>query len=143
MKTPEELKKRNRGYQEKYYSTHPGSRERINSRYYQKTKVKKRGINHKYYRGTKTKKKETNRIANLVRIGITPSLYDSIERLQGGVCAICGSVSKSGRKLAVDHNHATGKVRGLLCLKCNVALGLMSDNPDLLISAVSYLRERN
>jgi len=59
-------------------------------------------------------------------------------------CRICGSegfvISRNGKaKLAVDHNHLTGEVRGLLCHNCNRALGLFGDNPDIIRKAVEYL----
>lgn len=53
--------------------------------------------------------------------GITLEQYDEMFRQQGGACAVCGSVPKKNR-LSVDHDHATGKVRGLLCMNCNIAL---------------------
>ena len=46
---------------------------------------------------------------------------------QGGVCAICGNKERNNRNLSVDHNHDTGKVRGLLCELCNRKLGTMED----------------
>lgn len=52
------------------------------------------------------------------RFGITEDEYDGLLRSQGGVCALCRSLPK-GKHLAVDHDHTTGKVRGLLCAVCN------------------------
>lgn len=57
---------------------------------------------------------------------------------QGGVCAICEQPEPK-KRLAVDHDHTTGAVRALLCSKCNVALGLMSDDPARLRVAAHYL----
>jgi hypothetical protein len=70
--------------------------------------------------------------------GITPEEYDALLRLQNGVCKICGRTAGK-RRLSVDHDHATGVVRGLLCNPCNVALGLLDENPETLRSAIRYL----
>lgn len=59
---------------------------------------------------------------------------------QGGSCAICGSMPESNATLHVDHCHATGRVRGLLCNKCNRALGYFRDSPQTLLRAAAYLR---
>lgn len=59
---------------------------------------------------------------------------------QGGGCAICGKQCPTGRALAVDHDHDTGEIRGLLCYKHNTALGLL-DSIELLTAAISYLRK--
>ncbi len=68
-------------------------------------------------------------------------------KAQGSVCAICGSKETTVnakndkiQKLSVDHDHATGKVRGLLCTACNKALGLLSDDLDKILKAHEYLR---
>lgn len=58
-----------------------------------------------------------------VRYGITPEDYIFLFEAQGGVCAICGNENTGGRNLCVDHNHETGKVRGLLCTSCNTGVG--------------------
>lgn len=59
---------------------------------------------------------------------------------QGGCCAICKA--PKGNKLCVDHDHRTGKVRGLLCSNCNAGLGMFKDSEDLLQSAKGYLNNR-
>lgn len=76
---------------------------------------------------------------NLKRYGISASDYLWVLDVQGGVCAICKRPPK-GKRLAVDHDHKTGKVRGLLCSKCNTLLGNADDQPLILLSAVEYLR---
>ena len=63
--------------------------------------------------------------------------YKEMLESQGGVCAICGAMPKG--RLAVDHDHATGQVRGLLCSPCNVALGFLRDDPIRLKAAIAYL----
>lgn len=74
--------------------------------------------------------------------GITESDYLLMYENQQGVCAICfgKSTLKSGR-LAVDHCHKTGKIRGLLCRHCNSGLGLFRDNAENLDRAIKYLRK--
>ena len=54
---------------------------------------------------------------------------------QGGRCAIC----KVGAPSDIDHDHKTNQLRGVLCLKCNVGLGMFEDNMDYLVSAIEYL----
>ena len=73
------------------------------------------------------------------RYGITLSDYDALLESQGGVCAICGGAERSGRPLYVDHCHATGKVRGLLCNLCNKGLGHFRDKVSTVLLAASYL----
>lgn len=61
-----------------------------------------------------------------------------MEAAQSERCAICREVPAKGR-LQVDHDHATGRIRGLLCGNCNKAMGLFRDDPERLRSAISYL----
>ena len=79
--------------------------------------------------------------------GITLDDYELLMDAQGGVCAICGRaehrLSTSNQRtmrLAVDHDHATAKIRGLLCSMCNHAIGYLDDSPVLLQRAIEYLR---
>jgi hypothetical protein len=74
--------------------------------------------------------------------GITISEYDAMLSRQKGVCAICEKPNryKDGRRLAVDHDHATGKVRGLLCGRCNKGIGLLQESIPTIERAIVYLR---
>lgn len=73
------------------------------------------------------------------RYGISSEQYLLLLEDQKEVCKICGLFCKTGRSLAVDHNHETGKVRGLLCSSCNVGLGNFKDDTNLLKKAIEYL----
>lgn len=75
--------------------------------------------------------------------GISLEDYDLKLEEQKGVCAICGGLCKSGKRLAVDHDHKTGNIRDLLCGNCNGGLGKFQDNPELLIKAADYLRKHS
>ena len=72
------------------------------------------------------------------RYGLTWQTYQAILARQGQACAICGTAE---RPLCIDHCHATGKVRGLLCGPCNRGLGCYRDGPNLLRAAAAYLDE--
>ena len=74
--------------------------------------------------------------------GITLDFYEHMLHNQQYSCAICKVESKSlDKMLAVDHDHSTGRVRGLLCKDCNTALGIFKDNKEALKSAIKYLEE--
>lgn len=84
---------------------------------------------------------------DLAKYGLTLEQYEVMLDEQGGVCAICGqdepaAHGRTGKKflLSVDHCHETGRVRGLLCQKCNRAVGLLGDRVDLLEKAIAYLK---
>lgn len=73
------------------------------------------------------------------KYGITRAEWEAMEMAQGGVCAICGR-KPGARGLATDHDHDTGVVRGLLCIRCNAALGSFGDSIEGLQRAIAYLR---
>ena len=76
------------------------------------------------------------------KYGLMLADYERLYLRQGGRCAICGSRESHGKteQFTVDHDHKTGKVRALLCNKCNPALGLMDDDPERLEKAAQYIR---
>ena len=80
------------------------------------------------------------------KYGLTLAEYDELLTSQGGKCAVCGAdnsgcSNKDGtyQPMYVDHDHKTGKVRGLLCSRCNTALGYVHDDPGILIKLAAYL----
>ena len=97
-----------------------------------------------------TEATESYKDKTLIRkYGITLDDYNLMLEDQGGVCAICGlaeyAKSNSGndgtKLMAVDHNHESGTVRGLLCARCNMAIGLLMDDRRVLLSAIEYLED--
>jgi hypothetical protein len=75
--------------------------------------------------------------------GITEKYYDILLEKQKYKCAICKIYRHitDGKKLAIDHCHDTGVVRGLLCHMCNNALGLLRDDTEIINNAIKYLDE--
>lgn len=82
----------------------------------------------------------------LRNFGLTAEQYAEMLLAQGNKCAICGNEETATRmgnvkSLAVDHDHKTGKVRGLLCNECNQGLGKFRDSREMLLSAARYLEQ--
>lgn len=118
----------------------------------------RRAYNRKWYAANKGKVKERSRQwaqinrearrtiyrRNSLRdnFGMTLPDYDALLEKQGFKCAICASPSSKrndGKVFCVDHCHETGRIRGLLCHPCNVALGLLGDDPHRLQCGITYL----
>ena len=92
--------------------------------------------------------KSSNRNCKLKKAyGISTSDFDELLKAQGGVCAICKQAPSrtafNTQRLHVDHNHGTGKIRGLLCLNCNRGIGAFQDNFELLHLAATYLEKHD
>ena len=88
--------------------------------------------NHRTPESTKRKHLKAN-------YGITLEEFNIMLSVQNGGCFICGGVNANGRALHVDHDHATGRVRKLLCATCNTALGHCKENPNTLRAMLSYV----
>ena len=87
-------------------------------------------------------KRRTYRKALLRKYGLTLGDYERMLFEQDERCAICESPEcDSNNSMAVDHDHQTGKVRGILCRRCNLVLGKMEDDPSLLEAAAAYLKK--
>jgi hypothetical protein len=133
--------------EEQYYWKKAGDRHSHSCRAcYQ---LKRRGYQIDYFATGPGKEKARNRHCPEKRseyivksYGLTLDKYNQMVKVQGGGCAICGSKqakTKRNGRFCVDHNHATGEVRGLLCAPCNRGIGLLGDNPDTLKLAAEYL----
>jgi hypothetical protein len=84
--------------------------------------------------------KERAREGHLKRkYGLSLEEYEAMLTSQGGGCAICAAPPRDCFPLHVDHDHSTGRTRGLLCFTCNNALGDFNDDPDLLHAALCYV----
>lgn len=74
------------------------------------------------------------------KFGISAVDYDAMLLAQGGTCALCRKPPGPRRKLAVDHDHDTGRIRGLLCAHCNTSLGALGDTPAAIEKVLAYVR---
>lgn len=77
----------------------------------------------------------------LATYGLVLGQYDLLKASQNGTCALCQRATGATKKLAVDHDHKSGFVRGLLCSLCNNILGHARDNPEFFLRAAQYLKE--
>ena len=82
---------------------------------------------------------EKRKAQRIKKYGLTLDQFNDMRRSQGDKCAICASAVE---KFHIDHCHATGVVRGLLCESCNMGIGKFYDNPEWLESAARYVREK-
>jgi len=99
----------------------------------------------KKYRQKNFERKRNNHY--MLKYGISLDKYNELFKNQNGLCAICGGIERVWcwgklRPLAVDHNHETGEIRGLLCCNCNRALGLLGDNTKTIKNMLDYLGEK-
>jgi len=115
--------------------------------YYRRNQKRERKKKNDYYKkhGQSEKYKNQRRASKLkCKYDITLEDYNKMFEAQGGCCLICGKSQKElGQRLRVDHSHETGKIRGLLCVKCNLGLGCFdidNEGAELLCSAISYIK---
>ena len=133
--------------QELELSDFPIARQRNDGSYNYRPTCKKcttkQNLDTYHNKGGKEKQKKRSFKNNLKKYGITPEIYQKMLTHQEGKCAICFSsevlIAKKSYNLFVDHDHETGKVRGLLCHHCNAGLGYFKDNEQSLKKAIEYL----
>jgi len=147
-----------REYGRRWHEANPGKKAAFDRRYYERNGDKIRAkVLERYYENHEQNLEAARRKRDADRprlrayefqrslrrhYGITEQDYADLLAAQEGVCAICGKECATGKRLAVDHNHATGNVRGLLCQACNLALGQFRESRELLAAAIAYLEER-
>jgi hypothetical protein len=104
--------------------------------YAQANREKVKATSRAWYAANKDRARATSRRLKLKGYGLTVEQFGEMLALQQGACLIC---LQQMLIPVVDHDHVTGRVRGLLCRKCNSALGLLQDSPTVLRRAVRYL----
>lgn len=84
---------------------------------------------------------EERRERRLKYLGFGPGTFELALRVQSNRCAICSAdfAGMESKRIHADHDHATGRARGVLCGNCNVAIGLLKESPERLLAAVRYL----
>lgn len=116
-------------------------------RRYQQTE-RGRAKNREYVRawrerqGDSYREKERIRVRERVRrvnYGCTPEMFDALLASQDGKCAVCGGLPSRKQTWHVDHDHDTGKIRGILCHSCNAVLGWSRESREILALAAEYL----
>ena len=103
-------------------------------------------ISKRYYDSNKelhNKRASENRL--LRTLGISQEEYDSLMLKHDGRCDICGTTEPGGphKKFNLDHDHSTGKIRGVLCRRCNTSLGQFEDSVSLMKKAIKYLEDHD
>lgn len=123
-----------RAYQKLYRETHKSK-----NRWHQADPVKQKQYHTKWLNTEKGK--ATSRRNNLKRkYGINETEYDRLLAKQDKQCAIC-KIDVTPKRLCVDHDHDNGRIRGLLCRSCNLAIGLLKHNPTSLKNGILYLEK--
>ena len=133
----EHINRQHSEYMKKYLQN-PNNKEHLKkkAREYQRVRL---NISESNFRGpNKLEKGQTkythSQIDKMSRYGLTPEQFDNLPDR----CEVCGSTAN----LCIDHNHITGKFRGVLCNNCNIALGHLHDNPEVIIKLFKYIKEK-
>jgi hypothetical protein len=122
----------------KYRAAHPG----WNAAKYQRFRARHPGRLQDIAAKSRKKCVMTTRAGHLKRVyGLTPDTFVALLEAQGFCCAICAKALVNDRTTSVDHNHKTGRVRGLLCRHCNTGIGLLGDSSVRVAVAAEYLRK--
>lgn len=106
----------------------------------EKERAKELKYERNYRASNPDKMFELSRIKRAQRYGLSADEYDAIIASANGKCNLC---ERDDRKLVVDHCHASGKIRGVLCTACNTSIGKLGDTYEALIVAAEYIRDRS
>lgn len=139
-KDPEKAREAQRRYRDR----HKDKIKELKKTWYQNESVETKE-NKKIYRRRWEKdnriRKEAYRIRRKFKIALIDAMV-LVERRIKEACNACGIESKGGHLSHIDHDHRTGKIRGILCHNCNVTLGQMNDNITRLKNLIAYLEEK-
>jgi len=128
-----------KSYNVKYYTIHRKKMLRRSRKWNKLNPEKVAKAIKNYGKVHPEKVKERGRNQHLKKYKLTTKEYNRMVKAQGGVCAICGEPERMQRALSVDHDHFTGEVRGLVCSRCNSAMGFADDSPMRLRKMADYI----
>jgi len=104
---------------------------------------KYRGADNPRWKGGEKTKRMRQKATNLKRYyGLAIEDFWALIAKQGGVCAVCGLADWGIKGPCVDHDHITGRIRGILCIRCNTAIGLLRENLAISKAVTNYLELR-
>ena len=129
-------------YYKEYNKTHREQRLAQYKKYNSTHKEQRKKYNKEYQ---KTHKEYLKQYFIKYKYGLSKTEYDNLLLSQNNRCAICKEPldSQNPHNVIIDHNHLTGKIRGILCRKCNLAIGQLRDNPEYAYNAFLYLKEND
>ena len=146
--TPHNEARRRRYAEDSDYRAKENARNRANYKAHRQERIERQLKYDKAHRQQRLERQrqwwqsigpQRRRCQQLKHYGITLEAYEKLLELQGGACAICRE--KFTATPYVDHCHVTGKVRGLVCRRCNTGLGCFRDDERLMIAAIAHLRK--
>ena len=138
----EEIRVRNK----KWAEEHPERMKELQKAHQEQDREKVIKRSREWYRNNKERASRNSRASKLRQYGLTMETYDAMMEEQKWHCPICGvelNKEETATSPRIDHNHETGQVRGILCMKCNSGLGMFKDSPLLLMRAAAYLEDRS
>jgi len=125
-------------HKKQYHLDHVEKEKQYRKQLYLNNPEKYKQVTKQQYQNNPKKAKEYQL---KLKYNLTSEQYDEMFKKQNGCCAICNKhQSKLKHNLSVDHSHDSGKVRGLLCHNCNLAIGLLNDDSKLTNKATQYLK---
>ena len=127
---------KNREAVRRFRKNNPDGAAAINKKYSLSKPQKVASLKKRWQQANPEKQAIANRLS---KYGLSNEVYKQLLNEQAGVCKTCGGLGKVG--LVVDHDHTTGKVRGVLCRECNAALGFIKDDVRTLSNMINYLKE--
>jgi hypothetical protein len=147
MPRTEEQKLQRKKYREKDYASlkewrkkNPDKFKAYLKKYYDKNKEAISTKRKKLYAENPEVREKHKALNREWLYGITDEQYKILVEVQNGLCAICLK-STYPKPLYVDHNHITNKIRGLLCINCNNAIGQVKENVEILLNMINYIQE--
>lgn len=119
------------------YSQHFCSTKCQQAEYHHRKRDERNAKSRKWHHANADKAKRSRWRSHLRRYGITPDDFNRMVDEQDGRCAICLRIPS--HRLRVDHDHASGQVRALLCLQCNLAIGYLGESVSAALNAAAYI----